>query len=225
MSASTTSVESSSTSSTDSKGTFLYFAFGSNLNSKRIHVNNPSAKRKGVGLLKNYRLDFNRYSERWKGSVATVVPDQDEEVWGALWEIDVKDMDNLDRQEGVERNIYRVFHPTIHVELNETAFHSETDSSFNNETSSDNETSSHNETVSSFNNETPPSVKTVTARCYELIAIDPPGSDKRPSVTYLDVVIKGALESQLPEKYVHKLRRIENNGQTSEYLIDRKVFL
>uniref|UniRef100_A0A8D9B9F5 gamma-glutamylcyclotransferase n=1 Tax=Cacopsylla melanoneura TaxID=428564 RepID=A0A8D9B9F5_9HEMI len=216
---------SSSTSSTDSKDTFLYFAFGSNLNSKRIHVNNPSAKRKGVGLLKNYRLDFNRYSERWKGSVATVVPDQDEEVWGALWEIDVKDMDNLDRQEGVERNIYRVFHPTIHLELNETAFHNETEPSFNNETSSANETSSHNETVSSFNNETPPSVKTVTARCYELIAVDPPGSDKRPSVTYLDVVIKGALESQLPEKYVHKLRRIENNGQTSEYLIDRKVFL
>uniref|UniRef100_A0A8D8UVH3 Gamma-glutamylcyclotransferase n=1 Tax=Cacopsylla melanoneura TaxID=428564 RepID=A0A8D8UVH3_9HEMI len=136
-------------------------------------------------------------------------------------------------QEGVERNIYRVFHPTIHVELNETAFHSETDSSFNNKTSSDNETepafnnetSSHSETESSFNNETPPSVKTVTARCYELIAIDPPGSDKRPSITYLDVVIKGALESKLPEKYVHKLRRIENNGQTSEYLIDRKVFL
>uniref|UniRef100_A0A8D8U6S6 Uncharacterized protein n=1 Tax=Cacopsylla melanoneura TaxID=428564 RepID=A0A8D8U6S6_9HEMI len=129
-------------------------------------------------------------------------------------------------QEGVERNIYRVFHPTIHVELNETAFHNETEPSFNNETSSANETSSHNETVSSFNNETPPiSVNTVTARCYELIAVDPPGSDKRPSVTYLDVVIKGALESQLPEKYVHKLRRIENNGQTSEYLIDRKVFL
>lgn len=32
--------------------TFLYFAYGSNLLTKRIHINNPSAVRKGIGKLK-----------------------------------------------------------------------------------------------------------------------------------------------------------------------------
>ena len=31
--------------------TFLYFAYGSNLLSKRIHINNPSAVRCGIGKL------------------------------------------------------------------------------------------------------------------------------------------------------------------------------
>lgn len=33
-------------------GKFLYFAYGSNLWSKRIHINNPSAVRVGIGKLK-----------------------------------------------------------------------------------------------------------------------------------------------------------------------------
>lgn len=33
-------------------GRFLYFAYGSNLWSKRIHINNPSAVRVGIGKLK-----------------------------------------------------------------------------------------------------------------------------------------------------------------------------
>jgi gamma-glutamylcyclotransferase len=31
--------------------TFLYFAYGSNLLTKRIHINNPSAVRVGIGKL------------------------------------------------------------------------------------------------------------------------------------------------------------------------------
>uniref|UniRef100_A0A8D9B8X9 gamma-glutamylcyclotransferase n=1 Tax=Cacopsylla melanoneura TaxID=428564 RepID=A0A8D9B8X9_9HEMI len=177
MSASTTSVESSSTSSTDSKDTFLYFAFGSNLNSKRIHVNNPSAKRKGVGLLKNYRLDFNRYSERWKGSVATVVPDQDEEVWGALWEIDVKDMDNLDSQEGVHIGWYRVFQPQI-------------------QTNNDNQT--------------------VQCRSYHLIDQPPKQTplpeERYPSKLYHEVIVEGAVETQVPREYLKRLENIPHRA-------------
>lgn len=33
-------------------GKFLYFAYGSNLLQKRIHINNPSAVRAGIGKLK-----------------------------------------------------------------------------------------------------------------------------------------------------------------------------
>lgn len=31
--------------------TFLYFAYGSNLLSKRIHIQNPTAERRGIGRL------------------------------------------------------------------------------------------------------------------------------------------------------------------------------
>ena len=39
--------------------TFLYFAYGSNLSTERIHLNNPSAVAKGPALLKGYKLAFN----------------------------------------------------------------------------------------------------------------------------------------------------------------------
>lgn len=32
-------------------GTFMYFAYGSNLSTKRIHMNNPSAVRKNAAKL------------------------------------------------------------------------------------------------------------------------------------------------------------------------------
>ncbi|XP_017787053.1 PREDICTED: gamma-glutamylcyclotransferase-like isoform X2 [Nicrophorus vespilloides] len=56
--------------------------------------------------LENYRLDFATYSSRWKGASATIVPQSDAHVWGAIWEIDMKNLPDLDRQEGVDRNIY-----------------------------------------------------------------------------------------------------------------------
>lgn len=34
------------------KDTFLYFAYGSNLLGKRIHIQNPTAVRRGIGRLK-----------------------------------------------------------------------------------------------------------------------------------------------------------------------------
>lgn len=38
---------------------FLYFAYGSNLSTERIHLNNPSAVAKGPALLDGYKLNFN----------------------------------------------------------------------------------------------------------------------------------------------------------------------
>ena len=40
-------------------GKFLYFAYGSNLSTERIHLNNPSAIAKGPALLKGFKLNFN----------------------------------------------------------------------------------------------------------------------------------------------------------------------
>ncbi|KAK9889707.1 hypothetical protein WA026_007090 [Henosepilachna vigintioctopunctata] len=95
-------------------GKFLYFAYGSNLLQKRIHLDNPSATRSGIGKLKNYRLDFNRFSKRWGGASATIVKKEGAHVWGALWTLDNKHMETLDNQEGVPQNIYKAL--TIEVE-------------------------------------------------------------------------------------------------------------
>ena len=45
-----------------SSNSFLYFAFGSNLSSERIRVQNPSAKYVASAVLDGYQLDFKTYS-------------------------------------------------------------------------------------------------------------------------------------------------------------------
>ncbi|KAI5718249.1 hypothetical protein M8J77_018673 [Diaphorina citri] len=253
--------------------TFLYFAYGSNLNSKRIHVNNPSAKRKGVGLLKDYRLDFGRFSERWKGAVATVVPDKGEEVWGAIWEIDSKDMDNLDNQEGVHINWYQVIEPDVLMDnqtvkcrsyhlcgnpekqtpLPEARYPSQlyhevivqgaVETGLPKEYLEKLKAIPHRDPVPNaaipedkvegverniyqvFHPLISSTNETLVCRCYKLTQLDPAGTDIRPSVTYLNLVLEGAVESGLPEDYIARMKFIESNGESVEYTTDRKVYL
>lgn len=39
--------------------------------------------------------------------------------------------------------------------------------------------------------------------------------DRRPSLTYMDCILKGAKECGLPKDYIDKLKRIPHNGQES----------
>ncbi|KAG5884656.1 hypothetical protein JTB14_005400 [Gonioctena quinquepunctata] len=87
-------------------GKIMYFAFGSNLSTARMHVFNPNAVRVGIGKLDDYQVDFVAYSKIWKGYAATIVPKKDAHVWGAIWEIKDEDLESLDKQEGVHANIY-----------------------------------------------------------------------------------------------------------------------
>ena len=43
--------------------TFLYFAYGSNLLTERIHINNPSAVFKNIAKLDGHQLGFNYFSQ------------------------------------------------------------------------------------------------------------------------------------------------------------------
>ncbi|PZC76375.1 hypothetical protein B5X24_HaOG204742 [Helicoverpa armigera] len=88
------------------EGTFFYFAYGSNLLTKRLHVQNPSANFYSAAKLKDYRLDFNMQTEAWQGAVATIVEDEGKEVWGAVWTISNDQMHHLDDQEGVAEGLY-----------------------------------------------------------------------------------------------------------------------
>ncbi|CAH1726473.1 unnamed protein product [Aphis gossypii] len=97
----------------NSMNKFTYFAYGSNLLAERIHIQNPTAVRIGMGKLNAHRLDFNEFSNFWEGCPSTVVPDPKEHVWGALWQLNSSDLSNLDRQEGVDINMYLPFEVNI----------------------------------------------------------------------------------------------------------------
>merc|ERR1719432_465977 len=90
--------------------TFLYFAYGSNMLTQRIRINNPSARFQSLGRLHHHKLDFNHKSKKWGGAVATIEEEQDSEVWGVLWQLSIEDffsqlsiedLPKLDKQEGV----------------------------------------------------------------------------------------------------------------------------
>jgi len=86
--------------------TFLYFAYGSNMLTQRIRINNPSARFQSLGRLHHHKLDFNHKSKRWGGAVATIEEEEGNEVWGVLWQLSIDDLPKLDKQEGVPK-LYR----------------------------------------------------------------------------------------------------------------------
>ncbi|XP_069113971.1 gamma-glutamylcyclotransferase-like [Argopecten irradians] len=85
--------------------TFMYFSYGSNLLKERLLLRNPTAVFQSIANLKDYKLGFeaieNPKQSRWHGSVATIVDNPGANVWGGVWELDVKDLASLDKQEGI----------------------------------------------------------------------------------------------------------------------------
>lgn len=168
---------------------FLYFAYGSNLLAKRIHINCPSAFRAGIGKLEGYRLDFNMYAKGWKGAVATIVPTEEKTVWGAIWKIASEEMRKLDKQEGVDRGAYVPLE--VDVEL--------------------------------------PNGTKLKCRTYQqtnlpkYVKLSKLPVDRRPSPAYLNVIIDGARESELPEYYQDFLQTIPHNEYNGEVSIGLRI--
>uniref|UniRef100_A0A1B0AXV9 gamma-glutamylcyclotransferase n=1 Tax=Glossina palpalis gambiensis TaxID=67801 RepID=A0A1B0AXV9_9MUSC len=161
---------------------FYYFGFGSNMLSKRIHIQNPGADRVGPGKLQDYRLDFYNNSEKWNGAPATIVPSKGDHVFGAIWEIDSCHLQDLDNQESVDRGVYTpITLPVMCITLQ----------------------------------------KYIQCRAYHLcqqpqtdikcIPEQKIPSDRLPSETYLKTLVKGALETGIPDEYVNFLRSIKHN--------------
>jgi len=85
--------------------TFIYFAYGSNLDPERLYLNCPSAQFLSAGKLYEFTLNFTKTSEiRWRGGVADIVETPNASMWGAIWQINISESDALDRQEGVHAN-------------------------------------------------------------------------------------------------------------------------
>lgn len=85
----------------------LYFCYGSNLLSTRMHINNPDAERLCVARLQDWKLDFNGTSKFWGGCSADIFPEKGSTVIGVVWV--VHDLAPLDRQE--------IFYRPIQVEV------------------------------------------------------------------------------------------------------------
>ncbi|KAH8371768.1 hypothetical protein KR093_008804 [Drosophila rubida] len=168
---------------------FYYFGFGSNMLAKRIHIQNPTAVIVGPALLQNYRVDFALVSEFWRGAVATIVPSPGSHTWGTLWEIDLSNLADIDNQERVHLGWYKPV--SVHVRLPNNA------------------------------TEIPARLYVITNEPQGNVHDMPPGevpADRQPSKTYLQVLVKGAIESGLPEAYVTWLRGFKHNNQTVQQL-------
>ena len=48
-------------------------------------------------VFQDFKLDFNHFSQGWKGAAATVMASPGDHVWGVLWRLDMADLPNLDR--------------------------------------------------------------------------------------------------------------------------------
>lgn len=83
-----------------------YFAFGSNLDETQIKERCPESELFGVAVLKNYRLDFTIYSKKRLCGCADIIKDEGNEVWGLIFVLSEKDLQQLDIFEGTP-NYYR----------------------------------------------------------------------------------------------------------------------
>ena len=90
----------------------LNFAYGSNLYWGQIKERCPSTRFVCVALLRDHRLAFTRKSPSWGCGVADVVPAEEGQAWGVVYEIQDSEIAFLDRAEGyrhgrpLEKNDY-----------------------------------------------------------------------------------------------------------------------
>ncbi|MGD8384961.1 MAG: gamma-glutamylcyclotransferase, partial [Lysobacterales bacterium] len=85
-----------------------YFAYGSNMSSKRLRARLPSASLAGVGVLRGHRLVFHKVSNHDGSGKCGIVESTRDHVLGVLYEIDADEKPVLDRIEGagyVEKRI------------------------------------------------------------------------------------------------------------------------
>lgn len=83
----------------------LYFAYASNMNFIQMKRWCPGSRFVKTVFLERQRFVYDGYSETWDGAVGNMVGADRERVWGALFEITVKDRLSLDAFEGYPRNV------------------------------------------------------------------------------------------------------------------------
>jgi len=83
---------------------FLYFAYGSNLLTRRLQERTPSGRAQAVGHVVGRRLRFSKRSDDGSGKAdAELMSDAADQVEGVMFSIDTAQKQALDEAEGVGR--------------------------------------------------------------------------------------------------------------------------
>lgn len=95
---------------------YLYFAYGSNLNSAQMRQRCSNHRVVGVARLPGYRIGFYGHSAKWDGAVETIVRHAQSEVWGVLYQLDAADWEQLDNyQDARADGLGTYFHYPVEV--------------------------------------------------------------------------------------------------------------
>jgi len=78
----------------------LYFAYGSNLDWKRMKNRCPSVEFYCKVSLPDYRIEFTRKSSKLGCGVVDIIWDENNKVYGVVYKIDEEDSGRLDKSEG-----------------------------------------------------------------------------------------------------------------------------
>lgn len=77
----------------------LYFAYGSNMWSHRMHIRNPTAKFFATGELEGYYVGFVDDARAWQGATAALRENARRTTHGVVWSIPRENIHILDQQE------------------------------------------------------------------------------------------------------------------------------
>jgi cation transport regulator ChaC len=81
------------------KVAILYFAYGSNMLTKRLHERIPNARPCGIAVLREYEFNCNKKSKDGS-SKGNIAPLKDAVTWGVIFELPEKAISILDKAEG-----------------------------------------------------------------------------------------------------------------------------
>ena len=84
-----------------------YFAYGSNMSTDYIRDYCPSARFLMRAFLPNFHIEFRRYSENLQGGISSIIEAPGEMIKGVLYDVDEKELLELDILEDVPLGIYR----------------------------------------------------------------------------------------------------------------------
>ena len=82
-------------------GSHLFFAYGSNMNSRQITSRCSKPEAFAVARLADHELAFFGESRRWDGGEATVINKPGSEVWGGVYKLSLPDSERLDSWQDV----------------------------------------------------------------------------------------------------------------------------
>jgi hypothetical protein len=84
----------------------LYAAYGSNMDPAQMAIRCPHSPQRGTGWLDGWRLTFGGEDIGWEGALTTLVEDEAEQVFVALYDVPEIDEKALDQWDGVTLGYY-----------------------------------------------------------------------------------------------------------------------